>query len=289
MAAGPRTPAPAPSLPPPEPGGPLAGGPPWRDDAGMDIQTVEAIVIGAGMAGATAAAHLAPRVRVALLEAEESAGYHATGRSAAIWIRNYGSPDARILTAASRGFFDAPPPGFAEAPLIHPRDVLHLAPPGQVAHLEAMIAGGADIRPLGLDAARAMVPALRPGYAVMAAIETDCFDLDVAAIHQGFLSQVRSLGGVLALRHRAGRIWRQAGAWHAEASGGTTFRAPCWSMPPAPGATRSRRWPASAPSACSRSAAPPASSTRATMIAPDGRWSATSTIAGTSAPRPAAS
>jgi D-arginine dehydrogenase len=192
----------------------------------MEIQTVEAIVIGAGMAGATAAAHLAPRFRVALLEAEESAGYHATGRSAAIWIRNYGSPDARILTAASRAFFDAPPPGFAEASLIQARDVLHLAPPAQVAHLEAMIAGGADIRSLSLKDAHTMVPALRPGYAVMAAIETDCFDLDVAAIHQGFLKLVRGLGGAVAQRHRAGRIWREAGLWHAEASTGTTFRAP---------------------------------------------------------------
>ena len=58
------------------------------------------------MAGATAAAHLCAGRKVALIEAEESAGYHTTGRSAAIWIRDYGRPDARILTAASRGFFD---------------------------------------------------------------------------------------------------------------------------------------------------------------------------------------
>src|SRR5688572_26568021 len=153
----------------------------------MEIHSVEAIVIGAGMAGATAAAHLAPSRRVALLEAEETPGYHATGRSAAIWIRNYGSPDARILTAASRAFLDAPPPGFADASLIHPRDVVHLAPPGQVAALEAMIAGGTGIRPLDLVALARLVPVLRPGYAVLAAVETDCFDMDVAAIHQGFL------------------------------------------------------------------------------------------------------
>ena len=192
----------------------------------MNIHSVDAIVIGAGMAGATAAAHLAPSHRVALLEAEESAGYHATGRSAAIWIRNYGSPDARILTAASRGFFDAPPPGFADAPLIHARDVVHLAPPDQVAHLQAMIAGGTDIRPLDLAELQALVPALRPGYAAMAAIETDCFDMDVAAIHQGFLKLVRSLGGALALRQRAGRIWREKGRWHAETVGGEVFAAP---------------------------------------------------------------
>src|SRR5918997_7205432 len=100
------------------------------DHGRMDSIAVEAIVIGAGMAGATAAAHLSATRRVALLEAENSAGYHTTGRSAAIWVRNYGSPDARILSAASRGFFLMTLPGFAEgAPLARPRAVVHLAPP----------------------------------------------------------------------------------------------------------------------------------------------------------------
>src|SRR5829696_3166744 len=98
-----------------------------------DTRSADVLVIGAGIGGATAAAHLAPTHRTILLEAEESAGYHTTGRSAAIWVRNYGSPDARILTAASRGFFVAPPPGFADGvPLARPRAVVHLAPSDQV-------------------------------------------------------------------------------------------------------------------------------------------------------------
>src|SRR5262245_35038528 len=108
----------------------------------MDRSAFDAIIIGAGIAGATAAAHLAAARRVAILEAEDVAGFHATGRSAAIWIRNYGSPDARILTAASRPFFEAPPQGFADAPLMRPRPVIHLAPPEQVDALRAMIAEG---------------------------------------------------------------------------------------------------------------------------------------------------
>lgn len=192
----------------------------------MDSERFGALVIGAGIAGATAAAHLAPHRRVAILEAEESAGFHATGRSAALWVRNYGSPDARILTAASRPFFAAPPSGFAEAPLIRARPVVHLAPPEQVRHLEEMIAGGDDMRAIALDRVHAMVPALRPGYAAMAAIEEDCFDIDVAALHQGFLRTTRAAGGVLALRHRAGRIWFEGGLWHATTGAGTVFSAP---------------------------------------------------------------
>ena len=71
----------------------------------METHPFDAIVIGAGIAGAAAAAHLAQDRRVALVEAEDAAGYHSTGRSAAIWILNYGPPDVRALTGLSRAFF----------------------------------------------------------------------------------------------------------------------------------------------------------------------------------------
>ena len=193
----------------------------------MDTQRFEAVVIGAGMAGATAAAHLAAtRPRLALLEAEESAGYHATGRSAALWILNYGPPDARALSGASRAFLESPPPGFAAAPLTRRRAAVTLAPEAQRARLDAMIAGGDGLVPLPVGEVAAMVPVLRPGYAVAAAIERDAFDIDVAALHGGFLRGLRARGGSLALRHRAGRIWREAGLWHAETGAGAVFSAP---------------------------------------------------------------
>ncbi|MBX9700352.1 MAG: FAD-binding oxidoreductase [Acetobacteraceae bacterium] len=193
----------------------------------METQRFEALVIGAGMAGATAAAHLAAtRPRLALLEAEESAGYHATGRSAALWILNYGPPDARALSGASRAFLEEPPTGFAEMPLTRRRAVVNLAPAAQRAHLEEMVATGEGMVPIPLAEVAAMVPVLRPGYAVAAAIERDAFDIDVAALHQGFLRQLRARGGTLALRHRAGRIWYAGGLWHAETSAGAVFGAP---------------------------------------------------------------
>ncbi|MGG5811301.1 NAD(P)/FAD-dependent oxidoreductase [Falsiroseomonas sp. CW058] len=193
----------------------------------MGTQVFDAVIIGAGMAGATSAAHLAARgLKVALLEAEESAGYHSTGRSAALWILNYGSPDARLLTGASRAFYAAPPAGFAEAPLLRPRPLVTLAPPDQVPLLERMVAEGQGIEAIPVAEVAAMVPVLRPGYAAAAVIERDGFDIDVAATHAGFLRQVKAAGGVLALRHRAGRIARHGGAWEAETSSGTSFAAP---------------------------------------------------------------
>ncbi len=191
-----------------------------------ETETFDAIVIGAGMAGATAAAHLAPEHRVALVEAEEAAGYHSTGRSAAMFILNYGPPDVRVLSFLSRGFFDQPPAGFAAHPLMHRRPALFLAPPGQRASLERMLAEVEGLKPIEVAAARALVPALKPDYAVAAAIEEDDFDIDVAALHQGFLRTLRTHGGALALRSRAARIGRRAGTWEVETTSGAVFRAP---------------------------------------------------------------
>ncbi len=192
----------------------------------MDSQKFDVLVIGAGIAGATAAAHCAVTGRVALMEAEETAGYHSTGRSAAIWIQNYGPPDVRLLTAASRAFFAEPPAGFASAPLLAPRPVVTLAPADQEDAMQAMLATGEGLEALPLAAVAAMGPPLRDGYATSAAIERDAFDIDVAALHAGFLKTARLAGGALALRSRAGRIWHEKGLWHAAANDGTVFRAP---------------------------------------------------------------
>ncbi len=192
----------------------------------MTPQTTDAIVIGAGIAGATVAAHLAADRRVALVEAEDQAGYHTTGRSAAIWILNYGPKDVQTLTGLSRAFFERPPDGFADGPVLRQRPVVFLAPPEQTGSLDRLLADGAGLREVDVAEIARMVPALRPGYAVRAAIEDDAFDMDVAALHQGFLRQMRARGGMLALRSRTGRIERRGGAWRVETSGGGVFVSP---------------------------------------------------------------
>jgi D-arginine dehydrogenase len=192
----------------------------------MDMHEFDVVVIGAGIAGSTSAAAIAGDRRVALIEAEEAAGYHSTGRSAALWVQNYGPPDVRRLTGLSRAFFEAPPAGFTETPLMSRRPVVFLAPDDQRAELERMLADGSGLRPIAISTVRAMAPALRPDYAVAAAIEEDAFDMDVAALHQGFLRQLRSRGGVLAFRQRAGQIERRDGGWDVHTIAGDVFRAP---------------------------------------------------------------
>jgi D-arginine dehydrogenase len=192
----------------------------------MDSMDFDIVVIGAGMAGATAAAQLSAHRKVALIEAEEAAGSHTTGRSAALWVQNYGPPDVRELSRLSRSFFENPPPGFAEVPLMRHRTVLLLATAAQAGDLEAALAEGIGLRRVSAREAETMVPSLRPGYAAGGAVEDDAFDMDVAAILQGFLRMLRTRGGVLALRNRAGRIERQGGVWAVETTTGAVFRAP---------------------------------------------------------------
>lgn len=192
----------------------------------MDTYDFDVVVIGAGIAGATASAAIALDHRVALLETEDVAGYHSTGRSAALWILNYGPSDVRVLSGLSRVFFEHPPVGFADVPLISRRSVVFLAPEAQRAGFAALLAQGEGLREISIADVCARVPALYPGYATAAAIEEDAFDIDVAALHQGFLKQLRARGGILALRHRAGRIARERGRWRVETGAKAVFRAP---------------------------------------------------------------
>ena len=192
----------------------------------MGTQNFDIVVIGAGMAGSTAAAQLSAHRRVALIEAEAVAGYHTTGRSAALWIQNYGPADVREFSRLSRGFFESPPPGFTATSLMRQRPVLMLASTAQAESLERTLAEGIGMRRCPVAEAQALVPALRPGYLIGAAIEEDAFDMDVAAIHQGFLRMLRENGGVLALRSRAAGITRSAQAWSVETSSGAIFQAP---------------------------------------------------------------
>ena len=81
------------------------------------------LIIGGGIAGASVAYWLAPHARVVMLEREAQPGYHSTGRSAALFMESYGTPQVRALTMASRAFLQHPPAGFAEHPLLTPRGV----------------------------------------------------------------------------------------------------------------------------------------------------------------------
>jgi D-arginine dehydrogenase len=198
-------------------------------------------IIGAGIAGASLAwslAQRAPELRVVLIEMEAQPGYHTTGRSAAFWVESYGGPGIVPLTRGSRAFLLAPPPEFADRPLLSPRLAMYVAPPddaelgGVLAAVAAEFdAGGVAYRWCDADAVLAFPGAamLRPEWRGRAIEEPDCYDIDVAALHQGYLrgrtvmtdAAVTGLmrdgnGWRIATRAgdlRAGVVVNAAGAW----------------------------------------------------------------------------
>jgi len=129
------------------------------------VTACDFLVIGAGVAGASIAAELAAHASVIVAEQEDRAGYHTSGRSAAMFIESYGAAPVRRLTAASRAFFEAPPAGFTDHPLLTPRGALTIARADQSAAVDALIAqiaetGGA-FREFTTAEARAVVPPLK--------------------------------------------------------------------------------------------------------------------------------
>lgn len=173
------------------------------------------IVIGAGIAGASAAFELSRRGRVVLLEREDQPGYHSTGRSAALFTEAYGNATIRALTRASRKFFIAPPDGFADAPLLTPRGVLTVAAADRQVAFETALTGLAErsetVQRIDIDRAAALFPPLDRAFARFAHYEPNAMDMDVHAIHQGFLKGFRARGGELVTGIRIAAIepgWR---------------------------------------------------------------------------------
>jgi len=176
------------------------------------------LVIGAGISGAAAAYELAASGSVALLEAESMPGYHSTGRSAALYTRNYGGPVVQRINAASHGFFMSPPEGFAERPLLTPRGALTIAGSGDEHMLDAVLAlssEGNEIERVSAARALELAPLLRPEYVSAAAYEPGVMDMDVDALHQGYLRGLRRRGGSLFCNARVEKLSRHKGLWQA--------------------------------------------------------------------------
>jgi D-arginine dehydrogenase len=186
------------------------------------------------MAGASAAYELtgpegAPGATVAVLEREEFPGYHTTGRSAALYSASYGHPVIRALCVASHPFFDTPPAGFAERPLLTPRGILFIGRADQDASVETLYAECRSLVPslrlIDGTEAEDLVPVLAPGYTARAVLEPEATDMDVDAILQGYLRGFKARGGtvvtnaeVQGLERRRGGGWRvrtRAGAFTA--------------------------------------------------------------------------
>lgn len=194
-----------------------------------DEPAFDVAIVGAGIAGASLAWQLAAGARVLLLEREAQPGMHSTGRSAAMFMTSYGPVQARALTRASRDFYTAPPAGFADVPLLAPRGALYVGWDGQQATLDASATGlaatGSTIARIDAAAALAQVPVLRADGLIGALYEPDAMDIDVDALHQGWLRGARRSGAVLACDAEIVAAVRRDGVWALRAADGRQWRA----------------------------------------------------------------
>ncbi len=174
------------------------------------------IVIGAGIAGASIAAHLAETRRVLILEMEDRPGFHTTGRSAATFEPNYGPPPMLAFTRASNDFFLEPTTGFTDGPLLVARSSLFFEAEGQAAATEKLLNSGSGLEELSEAQALKHLPVLRPGYAKRTFLDPHTGDLDVDLLHRGYLKLFKSRGGQLLTSavaetiERFGKTWRIA-------------------------------------------------------------------------------
>lgn len=187
------------------------------------MQQCDYLIIGAGIAGASTGYFLASHGKTLLLEREAQPGYHATGRSAALYTVAYGTPQVRALTAASRAFYDAPPAGFAEHPLLTPRGELVVDFSGDAAELQRQYEQArehvAEARLISADDTCAMVPVLRRELVHGALFDPSAADIDTAALHQGYLRGIRQQGGEIHCNREVLGISRNGDGWQVECAG----------------------------------------------------------------------
>jgi D-arginine dehydrogenase len=172
-------------------------------------------IVGAGIAGASLAAELAPHASVLLLEGEDQPGYHATGRSAAFWSETYGGPLIQPLTTASG-------PWLHDAGVLTPRGELYLLREGDAEAADRFAAEFADRvrleRWTSEEVRRRFLPALAEEW-TGALWMPSCQDIDVAGAHHLFLKSARQAGATLRNAAPLERAAPGASGWSLVAGG----------------------------------------------------------------------
>ena len=151
-------------------------------------------IIGGGIAGISAAARLSHHASVTLFEGEDRLGYHASGRSAAAFVEDYGNSVVRSLNSASATYLRDENGG-----VLSPRGMLLVAKAGDRDQFEH------EHREFGLDTisvieARHKIPILNPEMVQYAGFREDIYDIDTDLLLQNFRREALKNGAEIHIK-----------------------------------------------------------------------------------------
>lgn len=186
-------------------------------------------IVGGGIAGASLAYRLAHKRHVIVIEAEEQPGFHSTGRSAAMYMETYGTPQIRALTKAGFSFYQQPPSGFTDAPIITDRGCLYVARNNQQHVLQKnhaiALENKGEIELLNANETQDLAPCLNPQDLYGALFEPNAKDLDVHALHQGYLKGITHTDSVLRCKAQLTQSHFNNGIWTIQLQDGRIIKA----------------------------------------------------------------
>ncbi len=190
----------------------------------MSDTSADVIVIGGGIAGVSAAFQLSTDHRVILLEREAQLAHHTTGRSAAVFIVNYGGPIAQRLTVGSRPFYDDPPAHLVDGAIMEPRGLMSIGTEAFRAEFETQALQGqaldSTIEQLGPREILRLCPAIRPEVAAIATYEPGASIMDVMGLHQAYVRGARANGALIERYQDVNRIERVGERWEVQTDQG---------------------------------------------------------------------
>lgn len=176
------------------------------------MMSYDVVIIGGGIAGLSAAAFLSDTAKVAVIEAEPHLGYHSTGRSAAIFIRNYGNDTLRALNAVAAQFFETDTQVLTD-PVLSPRGELLIAKPDELGAIDAYCDGATGLERLSAAEACELVPILNPAGFSAAVYEPDAQDIDVDRLLQRYAAVTRANGGQIVTGQPVQMIEKSGDVW----------------------------------------------------------------------------
>ena len=163
------------------------------------------IIIGGGIAGLSVGGRLATSGSVCVLEAEDVIGYHASGRSAAMFLENYGNEIVVELNKASAQYHKT-------GGYLSERGLMSLArQQDKEAFYDELDGLGLD--QISVDEALKLLPIINKNKVKYTSFLKEAPELDTDKLLQDFAKNIRQNQGLIKTKAKAKKIERNAKLW----------------------------------------------------------------------------